>query len=49
MKVELVPGVGLWSRRRFDLRVDWSKAEHLPAASLTQVFQRLPAWLARRV
>ena len=49
LKVELIEAPGLWSERRYKIRVNGKAATQLPEGTLTEVFDRLRRWMVKRV
>jgi hypothetical protein len=48
IKVELIKTDTLWGEARFRLRVNGRAARQIKEATLTEVFDRLRRWLAKR-
>jgi hypothetical protein len=48
LKVELIDAAGLWSERRYKIRLNGKAATQLPEGTLTEVFDRLRRWMVKR-
>ena len=48
IKVELIEAPGIWSERRYQIRVNGQDAEKIKEATLTEVFDRLRRWVVAR-